>query len=561
MRKKKAPGQEENESETLRESESWLRRIMENTSDGINISEYDPQTHRRWLVLCNDRYVEMSGRSREELMETENLDQFTRMNPANGQMFHESISKMLPSKGTSTWLRPDGGEIIYEWTAVPIKVGDKYHIIGIDRDVTEQRRVEEALRASELQYQTTLNSMRDAIHVIDKDLRIVLCNPALEQWCRKLDLEIDPVGMTVFEAFPLLPEEIRNEFHHVFQTGETLVREETTIIGDEEFNTETRKIPILDKGKVVQIITVIRDISDRKRAEEALQASEVQYRTTLNSMRDAIHVIDKDLRIVLCNPALEQWCRKLGLESKLAGLTIFEAFPFLSEEVRDEYHHVFQTGKAVVREETNTFGNEEFKVEARKIPILDKGKVVQVVTVLRDITERKKSEDRIRRLAMIAEQAVEGIGMADLDGILQFVNPSWARMHGYETGEELVGEHISVFHTSEQMKTYVNQFNEKVKRTGRHMGESEQMRKDGTTFPSEMAITLFKDEEGEPVGMLAFAVDITDRKKAEEALRESEHDLRMRVRELNCLHNITEVVNKCNDSLDDLIKGIVDVLP
>jgi PAS domain S-box-containing protein len=299
MRKKKAPGQKENESEALQERESWLRLIMENTSDGINITEYDPLTGKRGLVLCNDRYVEMSGRSREELMEAEDLNQFMRVNPANGRMFHESISKMLPSKGTSTWLRPDGGEVIFEWTAVPLKVGDKYHIIGIDRDVTKQRRVEDALRASELQYQTTLNSMGDAIHVIDKDLRIILCNPALVQWCRKLGLEIDPVGMTVFEAFPLLPEEVRDEFHHVFQTGETFVREETTIIGDEEFNTESRKIPILDKGKVVQIITVLRDISDRKRAEEALRASDIQYQTTLNSMRDAIHVIGKDLRIVL----------------------------------------------------------------------------------------------------------------------------------------------------------------------------------------------------------------------------------------------------------------------
>ncbi|MCK4624321.1 MAG: PAS domain S-box protein, partial [Phycisphaerae bacterium] len=437
MRKKQASGRKENESETLRESGVWLRLIMEKTSDGIVITEYDPKTDKRRLVMCNDRYVEMSGRSREELMRSEDLNEFLRWKAARGGLIRDHLLDDVfldgvRLEGTASWLRPDGKDNCYEWTATSLKAGDKYHIIGIDRDATEQRRVEEALRASELQYQATLNSIGDAIHVVDKDLRIVLCNPALVQWCKQLGLESNPVGMTVFEAFPFLSEEVRDELHHVFQTGETLINEEINKINNEEFNTETRKIPILENGKVAQIVTVIRDI-----------------------------------------------------------------------------------------------------------------------------TVRKKSEDRIRRLAMIAEQAVEGIGMADLDGILQFVNPSWARMHGYETGEELVGEHIGVFHTAEQMKTHVNPFNEKVKRTGRHMGESEQTRKDGTTFPSEMAITLFKDEEGEPVGMLAFVIDITDRKKAEEALRESEYDLRMRVRELNCLYHITEVVNKCNDSLDDLLKGIV----
>ncbi len=441
MRKKRASNRKEKELKPLQESEAWLRLIMENTSNGIVITEYDPKTDNRRLVLCNDRYVEMSGRSREELMRSEDLNEFLRWKAApDGLLRDHFLDGALPDgvrlEGTASWLRPDGKDNCYEWTATHLKIGEKYHIIGIDHDITEQRRVEDALRASELQYQTTLNSISDAIHVVDKDLRIVLCNPALVQWCRQLGLESDLVGLTVFEAFPFLPEEVRDEYHNVFQTGETLVREETTTLDDEAFDTETRKIPIIEKGKVVQI-----------------------------------------------------------------------------------------------------------------------------VTILRNITERKKSEDRLRRLAMIAEQAVEGIGMADLDGILQFVNPSWARMHGYETGEELVGEHISVFHTSEQIKTYVNQFNEKVKRNGRYMGESEQMRKDGTTFPSEMAITLFKDEEGEPVGMLAFAIDITERKKAEETLRESEYDLRMRVRELNCLYDITEVVNKYNDSLESLLQGIVNVLP
>jgi len=141
---------------------------------------------------------------------------------------------------------------------------------------------------------------------------------------------------------------------------------------------------------------------------------------------------------------------------------------------------------------------------------------------MQDITERKQMERQNRRLAMIAEQAGEGIAVADLNGILQFTNVSWANMHGYETADEMLGKHMSICHTDEQMKTDVIPFNEQVKCNGYHTGEVGHVRKDGTRFPVQMATTLFKDEVGVPVGFIGFAWDITERKRAEEDLRESE---------------------------------------
>jgi len=137
----------------------------------------------------------------------------------------------------------------------------------------------------------------------------------------------------------------------------------------------------------------------------------------------------------------------------------------------------------------------------------------------RDITERKGMEHELRRLAVIAEQAAEGIAVADLDGNLQFVNDAWARMHGYESGAELVGMHLRVFHTDEQLKTEVVPFNATVKRQGHHAGEVGHVRRDGTTFPTQMSVVVLKDEQGEPYGMAAFAEDITRRKRAEQERR------------------------------------------
>jgi len=131
-----------------------------------------------------------------------------------------------------------------------------------------------------------------------------------------------------------------------------------------------------------------------------------------------------------------------------------------------------------------------------------------------------RTNARLRRLAMIAEQAAEGIAVADLDGALQFVNAAWAKMHGYKTGEELVGQNLAVFHTDEQVRTDVIPFNQRVMRTGRHMGRVGHVRRNGTVFPTEMIVGLLKDEAGEPTGLVGFATDITERERDEEALRE-----------------------------------------
>lgn len=177
MRKKQAPDQEGNESEALQERESWLQLIMENTSDSINVAEYDPLTDKRRLVICNDRFVEMSGRSREELMAAENLNELVRWAVDRGPSFREQTLKGLPSEGTSSWIRPDGKENCYEWTAVPLKAGDKYQIIGIDRDVTDRRRAEEALRESEYDLRMRvreLNCLYNITEVVNR------CNNSLD---------------------------------------------------------------------------------------------------------------------------------------------------------------------------------------------------------------------------------------------------------------------------------------------------------------------------------------------------------------------------------------------
>jgi PAS domain S-box-containing protein/putative nucleotidyltransferase with HDIG domain len=161
---------------------------------------------------------------------------------------------------------------------------------------TEHKRIEKVLQESELQYRTTLNSMGDAIHVIDNNLRFILFNDAFRRWNEELGLETDVIGRTVFEIFPFLPDRVCDEYRQVFEMGEVLVTEEINTINEREFITESRKIPIFEGDRVTRVVTAIRNITERKLAEDALRCSYDQLRetfiATVNALASTVEMKD-----------------------------------------------------------------------------------------------------------------------------------------------------------------------------------------------------------------------------------------------------------------------------
>lgn len=187
-------------------------------------------------------------------------------------------------------LTKSGEERIISWhnTTLTDEDGKIIGTLSSGEDITQRKRAEEALRRSEYQYRTTIDSFSDAMHVVDRELRIILTNSTMEQWVRELDLSTDMIGRTVYEVFPFLHDKVRDEYQHVFETGEVMITEESTKVGDTEIVTETRKIPVFEEQEVVRVITAVRDISDRKRAESALRESEARYRSLFENSPNSL---------------------------------------------------------------------------------------------------------------------------------------------------------------------------------------------------------------------------------------------------------------------------------
>ncbi len=135
------------QEQVARESAEKLRLIFENAFDGISIYEEIPEASRRVLLDCNDRYCEMAGRSKEELLVIHDTRALQRDLGVGNEVFgFEPITDGRAFSGVFSWIRPDGRENVIEYNAAPTRVGGRYFTIGLDRDVTERRHNEEELR-------------------------------------------------------------------------------------------------------------------------------------------------------------------------------------------------------------------------------------------------------------------------------------------------------------------------------------------------------------------------------------------------------------------------------
>ncbi len=147
--------------EAFHQQNEKLRLIFENAFDGINIFEENYEPGKRRLIECNERYAEMAGRSRDELLKIGDLDK-AGLAETLSKNNSESINKSEVFNGLYSWIRPDKKTNIIEYTAVPIQMNGKIFTIGIDRDITEKKHAEEVLKQTYDELEQTNKDLKKA---------------------------------------------------------------------------------------------------------------------------------------------------------------------------------------------------------------------------------------------------------------------------------------------------------------------------------------------------------------------------------------------------------------
>jgi PAS domain S-box-containing protein len=132
---------------------------------------------------------------------------------------------------------------------------------GILVDITERKQAENTIRESEEKYRSILDALPDAVSVVDRDLNVTFANIQLRSWLRTLGFSDDITGKPLMEAFPFLTPDVADQYRQVFSGVNLLVTEEISKIGARDIITETRKLPLWEQNKVVEVIAIIREVS------------------------------------------------------------------------------------------------------------------------------------------------------------------------------------------------------------------------------------------------------------------------------------------------------------
>ena len=290
-----------------------------------------------------------------------------------------------------------------------------------------------------------------------------------------------------------------------------------------------------NRGNLQGYILIARDISEQKLAEQAIRDSELRYRTLFEMSPDGIMLIDLQGVITMCNRQIYQ---THGFERKdqLVGRRNLD---FIPSEYREQ---AVADLKALV-ENPGPLGSGpivEYPLERADggyWPATIKGSVLRdaqgrpvgFMLILRDVTDLKEAEEALResesRYRTLFETSPDGIGVSDLSGKILICNRVLPQILGYDGQEEIIGKHSSDFVAPEERQQVAESIPNAVDGSLRNT-EFNSVKKDGTTVPVEVSVSPMLDPDGKPQSLLFELRDITDRKSAEETLRESEQRFR-----------------------------------
>jgi PAS domain S-box-containing protein len=299
----------------------------------------------------------------------------------------------------------------------------------------------------------------------------------------------------VVEAFREVPSMNRQQFEKVARALHTLANQLSTL--------------------AFQNVQQARFITDRKIAEKALRESEYKFRGMAENIVDVLFLTDTFGIINYISPS----CVSL-FKLKEDQMTAKPFMNFLAEDqivaAFAEFKKMLETGEKVLNlplKIVNSLG-EIVPVELSASTFLIEGRPIGAIGTIRDVTDRLKAEEELRKFKTISDKANYGTVISSIEGEMIYMNDHYAQMYGYEK-EELIGKNYSTLH-SEGLTKEVTLLMDIIKRKSSLSNvEFSNIRKDGSSFFTLNNATLIRDEKGKPLYVASTAIDITEKKESE----------------------------------------------
>jgi PAS domain S-box-containing protein len=502
--------------QAVRTAEDRYRMLFEHSSDAMALTEVEGR-----VLEANPACLRLYGYTADEARQLNLADMVAPEHRADAAEAMADLAAGEPVTKTIKMLRKDGTQFVVDLVASVVSVDGERRILSVTRDVTERVSAEQATNESERKYRLVFESANDAVLIETVDGLILEANQHacdLLGYTREELLKLRVSNLVPVEARTWLP-----------RVTDAILRDGTFRAEAVNVHKSGRRIPVEISASTMEmddrtlVLAIVRDISERKRADAALAESENRYRTLFNDSRMGIYRTTPDGQIQLANPAL---VRMLGYDSfaQLAQRNL-ETDGSGPEYKRDEFkRRLERDGRIVgleVRWQTRDGRTLFIRESARAVRGPD-GAVLYYEGTVEDITERRQAEQALREgetnFRAMAENSADGVAVAAESGRFIYVNSRLAGMFGYPV-ERLLGMSFGDLLRPDDAVALSERYARRMRgETVPSQYELTVLRADGQSVLVEISVsrTLW---HGRPASLVSLR-DISKRREAEETADE-----------------------------------------
>jgi PAS domain S-box-containing protein len=372
----------------LRESQEKFSKSFHLTPLSMAISL---ASDRRYIEI-NDAFLSLTGYSREEVIGRNSLELGLWTDAETKTHVNHEIATAGEAHNVPVRVRTKSGEIrdaIY--SAAIVFLGGVPHVVAQVLDITDRKRVEEALRESETQYRKLIETMQDGVYRSSHEGKFLEVNPAMVKILGYANKE-ELLAIDIKSQLYFTPEDRESAAldEKLTEMGVFRLRKKD---GSEIWVEDHGRHAVNDEGTVLYHEGVLRDITERKRTEQALQESEEKYRKLIETMLDGVYRSSHEGKFLEVNPAM---VKILGYANKEELLAIdIKSQLYFAPEDRERAEKLGEMGAFRLRKKD---GSEIWVEDHGRVVVDDEGTVLYHEGILRDITERKQLEERIRQV-------------------------------------------------------------------------------------------------------------------------------------------------------------------
>ena len=535
--------------EALRHSEGKYRSLVEQSLQALLITQDDRP------VFVNAPLSEIAGYTQDEMLSMSLLDVFGIIHPddlediksryfvrKDGESYRRVECRIVRKDGAVRWVDTYSSLIVFDGrTAVQTAF----------LDITARKAADEALRASEEKLRLMFESIEDGIFVVDLRGNVSEVNDAVTRMTGYSKQELLQ-GKMLDYVVPEYRDLTVQGITRAITDGRTRGKVEfpITVAGGRTIEIEASAALLRDgQGNPIGLIGTVRDVTERKRADRALRESEERYRLLAENVSDVIWTMNMNLEFTYISPSVIRMIKGYTLE-ELKTITMQELLTpealSTAAKVAKEELALEGTGKAdpyrsrMSEVELRNKDGSTIWAEVKASAIRDQnGKAVGFLGVVRDITERRRTDGALReseeRYRLLAENVSDVIWTMDMNLRFTYISPSVRWMLRDYTLDDIKNMKVQALITPQSFVKAMELLAEELAVDGdravdpyrSQMLEMELKHKDGSTLWTEVKASFIRDQAGKPVGILGVTRDITERRKAEAALRESEERYRL----------------------------------